>query len=131
MGQNSGAGLKTGLLFPSAFLVYSSIKVSNALLIYYIYCSPPCRQFTPKLAEFYKSHAQAKNFEIVFLSSDRDEAAFKEYYGEMPWLALPFEKADLKAALSKKYKVQGIPTLVIVDKVLLTLLSLSLFGTNY
>ena len=26
-------------------------------------------------------------FEIVFVSSDKDEAAFKEYVAEMPWLS--------------------------------------------
>lgn len=80
---------------------------------------PPCRGFTPELATFYKNfkaqHAQKDNFDIVFVSSDRDQNAFDEYYKEMPWLALPFEDRDTKAALSKKFKVRGIPTLVILD----------------
>lgn len=50
----------------------------------------------------------------MFVSSDRDQGAFDEYYGEMPWLALPFSNRDAKAALSKKYKVQGIPSLVVL-----------------
>lgn len=33
----------------------------------------------------------------------------------MPWLALPFADRKRKAALSKKFKVEGIPTLVVVD----------------
>merc|ERR1712178_316196 len=42
---------------------------------------PPCRGFTPKLAEIYKSmKAAGKKFEIVFASSDRDQTAFDEYY---------------------------------------------------
>lgn len=57
-----------------------------------------------------------KAFEIVFVSSDRDEASFNEYYGEMPWLSLPFAARDRKAALSKKFKVSGIPTLVLLDE---------------
>jgi len=32
-----------------------------------------------------------------------------------PWLALPFSHRDLKNQLSKKWKVRGIPTLVILD----------------
>lgn len=75
----------------------------------------PCRQFTPALAKFYTEHAASKNFEIVFASSDRDESSFKEYFGTMPWKALPFDARDAKAALSTKYKVQGIPTLVWLD----------------
>jgi len=76
---------------------------------------PPCRGFTPKLAEWYTKDLKAKGMEIVFVSSDRDEAAFKEYAAEQPWLSLPYDERDLKASLSKKYKVQGIPSFVIVD----------------
>ena len=77
----------------------------------------PCRNFTPKLAESYaKLQSSGKPFEIVFCSSDRDEAAFNDYYGEMPWKALPYSNRDLKNSLSKKFKVQGIPTLVIVGE---------------
>ena len=54
-------------------------------------------------------------FEIIFASSDRDQAAFDEYYGEMPWLALPFSDRDRKAALSKRFKVSGIPMLVLLN----------------
>jgi nucleoredoxin len=76
---------------------------------------PPCRSFTPKLAEMYKSTFQAKGLEIVFVSSDRDEAAFNDYYADLPWLALPYSNRDLKETLSKKYKVRGIPSFVILD----------------
>ena len=77
----------------------------------------PCRGFTPKLAESYnKITASGKNFEIVFVSSDRDDKSFNEYHGEMPWLALPFADRDRKDMLSKKFKVQGIPTFVLIDE---------------
>ena len=65
---------------------------------------PPCRSFTPKLANAY-----SKNFshelEVVFVSSDQDEAAFQEYYSSQPWLALPFGNRSLKEQLGKKYGV--------------------------
>jgi nucleoredoxin len=48
----------------------------------------------------------------VFVSSDRDEASFREYYGEMPWLALPHSDRARARALSTKFNVSGIPTLV-------------------
>jgi nucleoredoxin len=54
------------------------------------------------------------DFECVFVSSDKDEAAFKEYYAEMSFLSLPFSERELKAKLSKKYKVSGIPSLIIL-----------------
>merc|ERR1712022_17660 len=52
---------------------------------------PPCRGFTPKLAEAYTQHLKAKNLEVVFVSSDQDAGAFRSYYNSMPWLALPFD----------------------------------------
>lgn len=76
----------------------------------------PCRHFTPVLAKAYKSMKDAgKKFEVVFVSSDRDATAFEEYYSEMPFLALPYANRDLKNALSKKHKVRGIPTLILLD----------------
>jgi len=77
---------------------------------------PPCRGFTPVLAESYKKmKAAGKKFEIVFASSDRDQAAFDEYFAEMPWAAVPYSDRDTKNSLSKKFKVRGIPSFVIVD----------------
>jgi len=77
---------------------------------------PPCRGFTPKLAEAYTRYQKAgKNLEIVFVSSDKGQKEFDEYYGEMPWLALPFDDRATKDKLSKKFKVRGIPSLIILD----------------
>ena len=77
----------------------------------------PCRGFTPKLKELYESMKAAgrDDFEFIFVSSDRDQAAFDQYLGEMPWCALPFSNRKGKAALSKRFQVEGIPTLVTID----------------
>ena len=93
----------------------SSINSAYIGIYFSAHWCPPCRGFTPQLADFYKAHAKSKDLEIVFASSDRDEAAFNEYFGEMPWLALPYADRATKEKLSKKYKVSGIPTLVILD----------------
>lgn len=78
---------------------------------------PPCRGFTPDLAKFYTHmKSQEKNIEIVFISSDNDEAGFKEYFADMPWLALPYSERDRKGSLSSKFKVGGIPTLVVIGE---------------
>lgn len=77
---------------------------------------PPCRGFTPFLCSVYSDlRSSGKKFEVVFISSDKDQSAFDGYYGEMPWLALPFANRKLKAKLSSKYGVQGIPTLVLFN----------------
>merc|ERR1711977_380198 len=69
---------------------------------------PPCRGFTPALGKFYDQIKDAKNFEIVFVSSDRDASQFKEYYDEQAaWAALPFKDRATKNALSKKIQGKG------------------------
>lgn len=88
----------------------------KAVAVYFsAHWCPPCRGFTPKLAEWYKKDLKGKGLEVVFVSSDQDEKQFNDYYGEQPWTALPYSERDLKASLSKKYKVAGIPSLVILD----------------
>merc|ERR1711939_610371 len=73
---------------------------SKAIGIYFsAHWCPPCRGFTPKLAEFYKDGLKDK-MEIFFVSSDRDQASFDEYFAEMPWQALPFDKRKEKNFLS-------------------------------
>eukprot|EP00045_Choanoeca_perplexa_P001209 m.18388 g.18388 ORF g.18388 m.18388 type:complete len:166 (-) comp10800_c0_seq1:115-612(-) len=76
---------------------------------------PPCRGFTPKLAEFYKSlQASGKPFEIIFVSSDRSPQEFGSYLQEMPWLAVPFAQSSHRSGLSRKFSVMGIPTFVLL-----------------
>lgn len=70
---------------------------------------PPCRGFTPELAKFYTKHKEAKNLEIVFLSSDRDEDSFKEYYASMPWLCLDYSNREAKV-------ISSFPKLLIISE---------------
>ena len=82
----------------------------------------PCKAFTPILSKFYKERKAASassgapSLEIVFISSDRDEAAFKSYATGMPWLALPFSARAVKEELSKICHVEGIPTLIFLRR---------------
>ena len=71
---------------------------------------PPCRGFTPVLAQWYND-VRAKNqhdVEVIFISSDQDEPKWKEYFGSMPWKSLAFGDA-LKGALGSEFGVTGIP----------------------
>jgi nucleoredoxin len=87
----------------------------GGVLVYFsAHWCPPCRGFTPKLAEFHTKHAAAKGFATVFVSGDRGQQSFDDYYADMPWLALPFGKSEVNAELNRKYKVQGIPSLVVL-----------------
>eukprot|EP00539_Tryblionella_compressa_P005106 CAMPEP_0178764750 /NCGR_PEP_ID=MMETSP0744-20121128/18005_1 /TAXON_ID=913974 /ORGANISM="Nitzschia punctata, Strain CCMP561" /LENGTH=282 /DNA_ID=CAMNT_0020420041 /DNA_START=45 /DNA_END=893 /DNA_ORIENTATION=+ len=81
----------------------------------------PCRQFTPELVSFYekmnKRRGKKDQFQIVWVSRCRDQNSHFQYFSHMPWLALPIEEATGARGqhLSDKYKVKGIPTLVLVD----------------
>jgi len=79
---------------------------------------PPCRKFTPKLAEFYdQAIGHHDNFEVIFISSDRNEAAMKGYMSDygMNFLARSFDERKSSDAINK-YKGNGIPQLLILDK---------------
>merc|ERR1711939_431376 len=53
--------------------------------------------------------------EIIFVSSDQDQGSFDSYFGEMPWMAVPFADRDQKNKISGKFDVQGIPMLVVLN----------------
>lgn len=92
----------------------SDLVGKNILLYFSAHWCPPCRAFTPKLIEVYhKIKSKDSAFELIFISSDRDQTSFDEYFSEMPWLALPFGDTR-KASLSGLFKVRGIPKLVAI-----------------
>ncbi|KAI3734410.1 hypothetical protein L6452_13878 [Arctium lappa] len=78
----------------------------------------PCQSFTKLLIEVYEQikAKNGSNFEIIFVSSDEDLNAFNNYYQSyMPWLAIPFSDLETKKALNKKFDVEGIPCLIILQ----------------
>lgn len=93
-----------------------SIKGSVFGLYFSAHWCGPCRQFTPRLSGIYEQlRKEGKKFEIIFVSFDHDSAGFNEYYGTMPWLAIPFGDDRIKY-LSQKYEVEGIPTLILCNE---------------
>lgn len=59
---------------------------------------PPCRQFTPMVAEMYsvlKEEYPSHGLEIVFVSSDRDQSSFEQYFASMPWMSIPFQSSAI------------------------------------
>jgi nucleoredoxin len=75
----------------------------------------PCRQFTPRLVEFYNRVApQHPEFEVIFISNDRSPYGMETYLHEMPWPAIEFAKIASKGTLTK-YAGDGIPCLVVVN----------------
>lgn len=77
---------------------------------------PPCRRFTQLLVGVYEElKRNGSDFEIVYVSSDEDTDAFDNFYAQMPWLAIPFSDIETKKELNRKYDVEGIPCLVILQ----------------
>merc|ERR1712054_202495 len=97
-------------------VAYSSLAGKTIGIYFSAHWCPPCRGFTPELVKTYNKLKEAgKPFEIIFASSDRDEASFKEYFETMPWLALPFADREKKEQLSKLFGVNGIPSFHIIE----------------
>lgn len=69
------------------------------------------------LAEFYSQlkEENGDDIEIIFVSSDKDQRGFEQYYGEMPWVSVPFNERAIAQALGQRFRVQGIPTFVVLD----------------
>ena len=76
---------------------------------------PPCKSFLNILKDFYSEvNIDKKKCEILYVPSDKTEDEFKEHYSHRPWLTLPFKDPRINQLLYK-YKVTGIPVLIIVD----------------
>jgi len=94
----------------------SADKPKFTAIYYSAHWCPPCRAFTPKLVEWYnKFQPEHKDFQLVFASSDKDQAAMLEYMTEMkmPWPAVKF--GEKKESGLDKYAADGIPYLVLID----------------
>ncbi|XP_020228433.1 probable nucleoredoxin 1 [Cajanus cajan] len=92
----------------------SELKGKVVLLYFSAHWCPPCRAFLPKLIDAYhKIKAKQNALEVVFISSDKDQASFDAFFAGMPWLALPFGDSR-KKFLSRKFRVSGIPMLVAI-----------------
>ena len=109
-------------LFPGPLLDSKGKEVSANVLagktvgIYFsAHWCPPCRTFTPNLVKFRDKNK--RNFEVVFVSSDRNTKAQMDYMKEtnMKWFTLP-HRSDAANALAKKFEVRGIPALIIVSE---------------
>jgi nucleoredoxin len=67
------------------------------------------------LAEFYKQvAAPGKDLECIFVSSDQDEAGWKEYWESMPWVSVRFGHENVKA-IKEQLGVSGTPKLVALN----------------
>lgn len=60
---------------------------------------PPSKIYTAELVQWYEKFKRGPNaakLEIIFVSSDKSEAQFMQYFMTMPWTALPYVDQDKK-----------------------------------
>ena len=101
----------------NAELLFEEIANTPVIALYFTaHWCPPCRQFVPLLLNFYTEvNSEEKKLEIIFVSSDKDVEGFNEFFGAMPWLALPYGDSRIQQ-LKQAFKVAGIPLLVLLKK---------------
>lgn len=93
---------------------------AKAVALYFsAHWCPPCRMFTPVLAEAYKEMKDecAAPVEVVFISSDRSNADMLKYMDEShgAWYAIKYGDT-FQQELKTKYGVSSIPTLIIIKR---------------
>jgi nucleoredoxin len=100
---------------------------------------PPCRAFTPRLAEAYSAHIKyldetskadgaeltaeqtiedVGEIEVIFVSLDSVLSEYDNYRSSMPWYSVPHSnlwQMNIKDNLTQKYGVRSIPTLVVLN----------------
>lgn len=79
----------------------------------------PCRRFSPELVQSYQKLKQAAPdyFELVFVSSDRDESEQRTYVREvgMPWPVIKYSALGRVTPI-ERWAAKGIPSLVAVTR---------------
>eukprot|EP00062_Callorhinchus_milii_P015298 gi/632965405/ref/XP_007898874.1/ PREDICTED: nucleoredoxin [Callorhinchus milii] len=95
----------------------SALEGSYVGVYFSAHWCPPCRSLTRVLVETYRKIKESgQKFEIVFVSADRSEDSFKQYFSEMPWVAVPYTDEARRSRVNRLYGIQGIPTLIILDQ---------------
>lgn len=74
---------------------------------------PPCRDFTSQLIEAYNDIISDKDqdFEVIFISTDRDHKEFDLSISKMPWLAIPYNNKT-RQDICRIFEVKWIPSLI-------------------
>ena len=74
-----------------------------------------CKAFHSQLVDFYKLTTKDCNLECVYISADRTLFEFKDVYNKFPFLAIPTGTVDLKNQMTKDFKINDLPALVVLN----------------
>lgn len=101
---------KTGLK-PTA----EALQGVDVVMLYFsAHWCPPCRGFTPQLAAAFNHGSPPSNLACVFVSGDKSEPEFEQYFREMPWMAMPYSNPQ-RQSLGGTFGVRGIPSIVVLN----------------
>ena len=123
MAGGGNVPLPRHIMTSSGALVSTDTALTGKSVIAFYFSAhwcPPCRQFTPVLANAYRQAKQAgliNNVEVIFVSSDRSQDDMLSYMREShaDWYALPHGSPEC-GTLSSMFSVRGIPALVVVTR---------------
>jgi thiol-disulfide isomerase/thioredoxin len=103
----------------TALVSTDELLTADLVLLYFsaAWC-PPCQRFSPILKSFYQAVNRDKpsSLAIVYVSADHGRSQFEEYFGTMPWYALPWSSSSYKSGLNSQFGIYGIPALVLLTK---------------
>ena len=96
-------------------ILVSDLKGKTIGLYFGAHWCPPARNFTRQLNEAYTELVTILNqpFEVIFVSTDRDQEEFISNLSNMPWKAIPYEDKTRKD-LKRIFNIKGIPTLILI-----------------
>ena len=91
----------------------SDIKSKYTVIVFGASWCPKCTQELPEMAKYY-SKWKAKDIEVVFVSLDEDQAAYRKFAKDLPFVST----CDLKkwaSPIANDYYVIGTPTMYLLD----------------
>ena len=95
----------------------TNIPNSKLLMLYFVMVNcPPCKAFTPLLAELYNDdeNSENKNFDVVAFIVEKDADKYNEYQTTLPFHVMPHKDSRVQA-LGKKHSVKGLPRLIVLN----------------
>ena len=108
--------LGTTLLHDKGQVPTSSLQGGVVALYFSAHWCPPCKGFTPQFRKVYEyAKSKGRALDVIFVSSDRDENSFREYFATMPWHALPFSDRWRQQELNQRFGIRGIPSVVLLN----------------
>ncbi|KVH94991.1 Thioredoxin-like fold [Cynara cardunculus var. scolymus] len=96
--------------------IHPSELVGKTIGLYFgAHWCPPCCDFIAQLVEAYNDIINNTNqeFEVIFISTDRDRKEFELSLTKVPWLAIPFDDKS-REDLCRIFEIKWIPSLILL-----------------